>query len=319
MINSVFLRFLSILFLWCITFTDAKKESLNRVSLASPFTGRSRCSRSPRKDGSCRPSGSTRKTRNRRSSGTPRISGQFSLSVIFGFIQTATKQIHCVCDTCCLMCCCSLTKCVNNCVSGWTRITRSCWRERTAWTFGKSKHKVCTWCSVTLHFAPAAFFNPPSFLFSSVLLLSSSSFLLSLLLLLQGPPGLPGLRGDPGAKGEKGHQGLIGLIGPPGEQGEKGDRGLPGPQGSSGPKGETVSLTFVTWWRAGSETFVILFDSFFFMEMILMSCNTGTSWRHRTPRPCWSSWSSCKYLCCFIPGTWRHSSCSWNLSLKPFY
>lgn len=97
MINSVFLRFVSILFLWCITFTDAKKESLNRVSLASPFTGRSRCSRSPRKDGSCRPSGSTRKTRNRRSSRTPRISGQFSLSVIFGFIQTATKQIHCVC------------------------------------------------------------------------------------------------------------------------------------------------------------------------------------------------------------------------------
>lgn len=179
MINSVFLRFVSILFLWCITFTDAKKESLNRVSLASPFTGRSRCSRSPRKDGSCRPSGSTRKTRNRRSSRTPGISGQFSLSVIFGFFQTATKQIHCVCDTCCLMCCCSLTKCVNNCVSGWTRITRSCWRERTAWTFGKNKHKVCTWCSVTLHFAPAAFFNPPSFLFSSVLLLSSSSFLLS--------------------------------------------------------------------------------------------------------------------------------------------
>lgn len=147
MINSVFL---SILFLCCITFTDAKKESLNPVSLASPFTGRSRCSRSPRKDGSCRPSGSTRKTRNRRSSRTPRISGQFSLSVIFGFIQTATKQIHCVCDTCCLMCCCSLTKCVNNCVSGWTRITRSCWRERTAWTFGKNKHKVCTWSTLLL-------------------------------------------------------------------------------------------------------------------------------------------------------------------------
>lgn len=104
MINSVFLRFLSILFLWCITFTDAKKESLNRVSLASPFTGRSRCSRSPRKDGSCRPSGSTRKTRNRRSSRTPRISGQFSWSVIFGFIQTATKQIHCVCVTLVVWC-----------------------------------------------------------------------------------------------------------------------------------------------------------------------------------------------------------------------
>lgn len=249
------------------------------------------------------------------------LPGSVVSSVYQSFLGLFKQQLNkfTVCDTCCLMCCCSLTKCVNNCVSGWTRITRSCWRERTAWTFGKSKHKVCTWCSVTLHFAPAAFFNPPSFLFSSVLLLSSSSFLLSLLLLLQGPPGLPGLRGDPGAKGEKGHQGLIGLIGPPGEQGEKGDRGLPGPQGSSGPKGETVSLTSVTRWRAGSETF-ILFDSFF-MEMILMSCNTGTSWRHRTPRPCWSSWSSCKYLCCFISGTWRHSSssCSSNLSLKPYY
>lgn len=173
------------------------------------------------------------------------------------------------------MCCCSLTKCVNNCVSGWTRITRSCWRERTAWTFGKNKHKVCTWCSVTLHFAPAAFFNPPSFLFSSVLLLSSSSFL-SLLLLLQGPPGLPGLRGDPGAKGEKGHQGLIGLIGPPGEQGEKGDRGLPGPQGSSGPKGESVSLTSVTWWRAGSETFILFFLWKWFSCLVTQGLSGGT-------------------------------------------
>lgn len=39
MINSVFLRFLSILFLWCITFTDAKKESLNVFLWRHPSQG----------------------------------------------------------------------------------------------------------------------------------------------------------------------------------------------------------------------------------------------------------------------------------------
>lgn len=122
-------------------------------------------------------------------------------------------------------------KCVS--VSGWARISRTCWTERTTWTY----------CKIAM-----------TFLFSLIRLLwdflspppspHSLPPLLFLLLLLQGPPGLPGLRGDPGNKGEKGHPGLIGLIGPPGEQGEKGDRGLSGPQGSSGSKGETVCVTF---------------------------------------------------------------------------
>lgn len=173
------------------------------------------------------------------------------------------------------------------CVSGWARISRTCRTERTTWTYGKKTfyfylhiYSVIWWTLRSLEHK----------------LLSSSSLLP---LLLQGPPGLLGLRGDPGSKGEKGHPGLIGLIGPPGEQGEKGDRGMPGPQGSNGPKGENVSMTCIICTGKVQSTIIFIgLDN----NVCWMSCViTGNVWRHRTHRPCWSSWSACESFYCFIP------------------
>lgn len=245
------------------------------------------------------------------------LPGSVVSSVYQSFLGLFKQQLNkfTVCDTC-LMCCCSLTKCVNNCVSGWTRITRSCWRERTAWTFGKSKHKVCTWCSVTLHFAPAAFFNPPSFLFSSVLLLSSSSFSAS------PPAGTAWFARPAWRPRSQGREGSPRSYRSHRTSGRAGREGRPRPSWASGILWTQRRVRkFDLCHTMKSRQWNLYFIWLFFMEMILMSCNTGTFWRHRTPRPCWSSWSSCKYLCCFTPGTWRHSSssCSWNLSLKPFY
>lgn len=210
-------------------------------------------------------------------------------SVIFVFVNATDRDIRVV------WCVGSPAKCVSHYLSGWARISRTCWTKRTTWTS----------CKITMSFYIHPYIYSALWhgLHVSCLLL----MLLSVLLLLQGPPGLPGLRGDPGAKGEKGHPGLIGLIGPPGEQGEKGDRGLPGPHGSPGSKGETVSLTSLS---VQQKTFtfilIVMFENCSPVRHILYFI-TGNVWRHWTPRPCWSSWSPCEYLYCFIPWTRHHT------------